>query len=691
MPRSSKEDPTVANPSLNLKHGLLGCILLLVAGLVAYHGSFKGPFIFDDIDSIVDNPTIRHLWPLNSVLMPPSGGLTVEGRPLLNFTLAINYALGGVNVKGYHSLNLGIHLLAGILLFGVFYKLFNLSNLKVSGLLAFCVALLWTVHPLQTESVTYVIQRAESLMGLFYVLSLFAFLKFQDGKASWGVISIVACYLGMATKEDMVSVPVIILLIDRTLILNSFKQSLKQRSTYYLWLFSSWIILGFLINSTHGRGGTVGFDSGLPAWLYWVTQFPAIIHYLQLVVWPNPLVFDYAFDRFWIWHPWATLPYAICVFGLLGISIWFVIKRNATGILGLFIFILLAPTSIIPGNRQAMAEHRMYLPIAAVIALLSLGLLKCCELLFHKSKEDSSYNKIKCLLIIFTALAASGFIYRTIQRNKDYQSNVVLWTKTVEAVPDNPFAHNSLGSVLFESHNLVDAEKEFRQAIALNSNYAQAHSNLAVLYSSEGRQDAFVHEISVALRLNPTEYKPLYYLALGLAQLGDQEGACEQFKKTIELKPFFADAHYGLGTALMALGKYREAKEEFLVALSQRPLFAEAENNLGNVYADLNQLSDALAAYQRADGLKLNYVDAINNIGITYAQMHDYDKSAAAFSKAIQADPTSPFVHNNYANVLKKLGRIAEARAEYQEALRIEPTYKDARANLDALNQEASK
>ena len=146
--------------------------LIAVAACWTYGGSFSGPFVFDDLTSIAQNATIRHLWPIWPVLNPPAdGGLTVGGRPMVNLSLAVNYALGGERVWGYHAVNLGIHVLAGLTLFGVVRRTLH------SIFLGFAVALLWVLHPLQTESVTYLAQRAESLMGLFYLLTLYCFIR----------------------------------------------------------------------------------------------------------------------------------------------------------------------------------------------------------------------------------------------------------------------------------------------------------------------------------------------------------------------------------------------------------------------------------------------------------------------------------------------------------------------------------
>jgi hypothetical protein len=200
-----ESSPTPANPqteSASRRRTMLGGVVIALAVLAAYGNSLHGPFVFDDLTSIPENPTIRHLADLGQVLSPPSvAGTSVAGRPLVNFTLAMNYAWGGLDVVGYHAFNIVIHLLSGLTLFGIGRRTlmrfparaFSPASVpRGSGavgtnpdqkadliplLLAFAVALLWSLHPLQTESVTFVVQRTESLMGLFYLLTLYCFIR----------------------------------------------------------------------------------------------------------------------------------------------------------------------------------------------------------------------------------------------------------------------------------------------------------------------------------------------------------------------------------------------------------------------------------------------------------------------------------------------------------------------------------
>ena len=253
-------------------------LVLIVAGLLAYHNSFTGPFIFDDRLSIQENPTIRHLWPISQPLSPPhAGAATVGGRPVINLSLAINYALGGLDVRGYHALNLGVHILAGLTLFGVVRRTLLQPRLRerfgaVANELALAVAVLWTVHPLQTESVTYIVQRAESIMGLFYLLTLYCFIRGAESPwpRVWYGLCLSACALGMASKQVMASVPLLVMLYDRAFVSRSFREAWRRRWPLYLALASTWILLGYLV-FFHGSFGNAVINAefrGVTWWQY---------------------------------------------------------------------------------------------------------------------------------------------------------------------------------------------------------------------------------------------------------------------------------------------------------------------------------------------------------------------------------------------------------------------------------------
>ena len=302
------QDPSASVDPLPRAQWVAGAFIA-VAALAAYYPSFGVPFLLDDASSISGNPTIRHLWPLTDALSPPhGGGLTVEGRPVLNLSLALNVAISGSAVWSYHAVNLAIHVAAGLTLFGIVRRTFSAAS-RDAFLFALTTALLWTLHPLQTESVTYIIQRAESLMGLFFLLTLYGFIRgISSPRPVWALgFSVGTCLLGMATKEVMVAAPLVVLLYDATFVTGGFGAALRARRGYYAALAATWVLLARLVVAAGDRGGTIGALTGVAWWEFALTQSRAVIHYAKLAVLPSPLIFDYGSD--FVLHALSVAPH----------------------------------------------------------------------------------------------------------------------------------------------------------------------------------------------------------------------------------------------------------------------------------------------------------------------------------------------------------------------------------------------
>ena len=260
----------------------------VLATIAAYSNSFRGVLIFDDEPWIVNNRAIRQLWPIQSWLLPQE--VLVRGRPVISFTLAVNYALGATNVRGYHALNLAIHILASLVLFGIVRRTLVSPGLgnrfdAVAMPLALVVTILWAVHPLQTQAVTYIIQRCESLVGLFYLLTLYCVIRGATSArpSIWSVAAVTTCVLGMATKESMATAPIVVLLYDCTFLSGSFRSALRTRLGLYLGMAASWAVVAGLLIATGFYGGTTGFAvNQFTWWSYLGTQPAVLVHYLRL-------------------------------------------------------------------------------------------------------------------------------------------------------------------------------------------------------------------------------------------------------------------------------------------------------------------------------------------------------------------------------------------------------------------------
>jgi len=661
-------------------------LLIAFAGLAVYANSFSGPFVFDDLNAIVENPTLRHLWPLGPVLTPPSGGLTVSGRPLLNLTLAINYAFGGTAVWGYHALNLGIHILAGVTLFGIARR-----TLRSDPTAAFLIALLWTVHPLQTESVTYIVQRAESLMGLFYLLTLYCFIRWigDQGRENSGrlrplfaAFSILFCLLGMATKEVMVSAPVVLFLYDRTFFAGSFREAWRRRRSFYLGLASTWILLGYLVvGEGGGRSGSVGVGGGVSWWAYGLTQFEAIVRYLQLTVWPHPLVFEYG--TFWVKSAGQFVPYACVVAVIVAATGVALLRYPAWGFLGFWFFAILAPTSLVPGTTQMIVEHRMYLALAPLLA----GLICGGHALLAAFAPTRRFAAGAWTLALLAFATVSGVLAAS--RNEDYRSGEALWADTAAKRPESALAHNNLGTALEKiPGRLNDAIGQYQEALQLNPGFHEAHNNLGDAWLEvPGKLNDAIAQYEEALRLRPDFAEAHNNLGNAWSRIpGRTDDAIAQYQAALRLKPAYAGAHNNLGKEWLALpGRSPDAIAEFAEALRLKPDFAEAHNNLGNAWGGTpGKLTDAIAEFEEAIRLKPDFAEAHNNLGNAWAQVPGRLSDAIAqCNEALRLRPDYAEAHNNLGNALLGIpNRLNEAVAHYEEAIRLNPDYAEPQFNL---------
>ncbi|HWP44326.1 MAG TPA: glycosyltransferase family 39 protein, partial [Blastocatellia bacterium] len=342
-----------------------GELAIIAAAAIAYMNSFEGPFIFDDRE-ILTNTYIRDLWPpWQAMFAPPN-----VSRPLVALSLAINYAISGLDVWSYHVLNLMIHMLAGLALFGVVRRTLASSTLSQqygpsSYALALVVALVWTVHPLQTQSVTYIIQRGESLMGLFYLTTLYSAIRGSDSprRRAWYAAAILSCAAGMLSKQVMITAPVVVLLYDRMFLSGSFKEALRRRWPLYAGLAATWGLLAATLLAMP-PSETAGFGvKTITPWAYFVSQFSVIVHYLRLSLWPDALCLDYAWPE--AKSAGEVIPYAVALLVLGGATLWALWRRKPAGFLGAWFFLILSVTSSFVPLSDLAFEHRMYLPLAA--------------------------------------------------------------------------------------------------------------------------------------------------------------------------------------------------------------------------------------------------------------------------------------------------------------------------------------
>jgi len=583
---------------------ILGAALLLAAAAGVYAGSLRNPFIFDDLPHIRDNADLRQDGAPWRVMFTKS----FWTRPVLGLTLAANYALGGLDVRGYRAVNVAVHLLAALALAGLLRRTLRRIGVGAGSLiadgLALATALLWTVHPLQTQSVTYIVQRGEAMMGLFYLLTLYGIVRAAESRRPrwWYAAAVAACALGMGSKQVMITAPLVALLYDRTVLAGSLGEALRRRWGLYAGLAATWLVIlpfAALVAQNWLLAGAAPARSfmaqrPLPTpWEYLRTEPGVLVHYLRLAVWPHPL----CLDHFWPVARTAAeiLPHAVLVTGLLGAAIWAAWRRpaglpsghpgtaagravadgtpavpggdavaspaprgrrSAAGLAGLVFFIILAPTSSVFPIEDPAFEHRMYLPLASVAALAVCGTYAAgAWALGRVVPADALRMRIGWMLAsVLTAAAAAALGYLTILRNEDYGSDYLMWSDIAAKRPDNPRAQYTLGNVLWRDGRLHEAIDRYREAIRLDGEHIHAHNNLANVLMGLGRYDEAVAEYRRALAIKPDYAEVWSNLGTCLALAGRRDEAIACFREALRLTPGLPLARNNLDRLLAAPG-----------------------------------------------------------------------------------------------------------------------------------------
>jgi Flp pilus assembly protein TadD len=570
----------------------LAVAVLLLAGVVAYSNSFSAPFLFDDNPAIADNPTIREIWPPWAVLSPPDTGAGVNGRPVINLSFAINYALGGLDVHGYHAANLAIHLCAALTLFGIIRRTLRQPVLRPrfgdhALPVAFVTALGWMLHPLQTESVIFIEQRTESLMGLFYLLTLYAAIHGMEPARPrrWQILAFLTCLVGMATKEVMVSAPLIVLLYDRTFVAGTFREAWDRRKWSYVSLGATWVLLGWLVLKAGGgsRGGTCGFGSGITWWQYLFTQAEGIVRYLKLSIWPHPLVVDYG--TYIARNPAVIVP-CMLFLATLGVATVVALWRwPIWGFAGVWFFAILAPSSSVwPLATQTLAEHRMYLPLAAVVTLAVVGL--------HSFIGRRGLFVATVLAVVFGVL--------TFRRNADYRSALEIWTDTVAKCPDNARAQYGLGDILLRAGRAAEAIPFYERALGINPNLPDVCSDLGNALSEVGRAPEAIRCYEQALRLKPNHPEAHNNLGAVLYAAGRMPEAIQHYEQALQAKPDYTEAEFNLGLALFDTGRLDEAIAAFRVVVQRNPELVAAWCSLGRALERSGRTAEAATSFEEA-------------------------------------------------------------------------------------------
>jgi len=672
---------------------LIAIAVMIVAAFAAFAPAIRAPFVFDDVESIPGNPTIEHVFPLSTSLNPPPR-LAVSGRPAVNLSLAINHAVSASlglerpdaesRTLVYRVTNVLLHVLCGLLLFGVVRRTMSLATLGAwanasAGTVALISTGLWLVHPIQSEAVDYVIQRTELLVSACYLATLYASIRAWDApparrRTAWMIGGVAACGVGMASKEVMVTAPFVVALYDRVFRVSSWRELANDRARrwFYGGLVATLALLGALV-AGGGRADSVGFGLGLPWYRYLYSQAWAIAHYLQLLVWPADLRFDYGSA------PVRGLAGLVGGLIVLAVGVGTIIvairqKRWWLVFLAVWFFAVIAPSSsIVPIRTEIAAERRVYLACAAVIVAVAVA----------AAYASRSRPRV---FIGGSAAVAAALLVTTVRRSALYANPEALWRDAVAKQYENPRAYDNLAAVIYKKDRgrAGEADSLWTRAIALDSTYMPAWSNLAQVRVDQGRGADARALLEHAVRINPDYIDATRRLGGLLAAEGDTKSIA--YLERMASSPDTTDELFvALGQAYVDANRLDDAATALRRALALNPHRGDAAALLGGLIAQQGATADALPylATAAANGDRNPMTFALLSLG--YAQEHRVEESVSAAKQAATLAGSNGQVYMTIGRAMMDLGRADEADAYLTEATRISPNDPEAITRLGLL------
>ncbi len=586
---------------------LLRLVLLIVA-TAAYWPSFRGAFVFDDFGHIVYN------WPRLQSFSTFWPELAWNTRPTIYLTLWLNYQIGGLNVLGYHVLNFAVHCVAGLTLFSLVRGTLRLPPLdnrwgRWADPMAFVAALLWLVHPLHTQAVTYIIQRCESMMGMFYLLCLYSVLRASQSARPWKwyVAGVAACWLGMGCKEVMATAPLVILLYDRIYLSSSWAMVFRRRWGFYLALVLAvaWLVVVVIRNAAVPSTGYTANDTPGPL-AYLLSQPAIILHYLWLAVLPGNLCLDYRWPVAQHWGEIAV--FGPAVLALFADSVLALVRWPRIGFLAFSFFVILAPTSSLNPIADLAVDHRMYLPLALLIVLGLLGFCAAVRPIVRPRRRRIP------VYAVAVAVLLSLYAMRTFSRNLLFTKPDAVWRNVLRHAPDNARAYNNLGGCLYLAGDYDGALASFRRAIELQPKAPEAydntvrvlqrkgdlsraaailrqgiavaprsemlHGDLGVVLDSQNKTGEAEAQYRLALECNPRYVQSHYHLGRLLLRRGDLEEAIDHLQTAMEINPLNAPCSFWLAWADQRCGRFPQAIRQYLQTLELDPALAQSRRNL---------------------------------------------------------------------------------------------------------------
>jgi tetratricopeptide (TPR) repeat protein len=694
-PAPGEKRETLSSQAGSWLHDHLASIVIVLflslATLIVYWPVRNHEFIdLDDYAYVVNNPQVQRGLNVQGLIWTFTSTDASNWHPLTWLSHMLDCQLFGLNPGWHHFINLMFHIGNTLFLFFLLKRM--VRGLWVSGF----VASLFALHPLHVESVAWVAERKDVLSTFFWVLTLWAYMRYVEERTIHRYLLVFfSFFLGLLSKPMLVTLPFLLLLLDYwplgrvslgqldsefsrgPSVSPQSQESSSQGSAVCRLvyektpLFVLSAISSLITYFVQQKGGAVTPLESIPLLFRIANALVSYLMYIGKMVWPHPLAILYPYP---VHLPlWQVVGAALFLVWVSILVIW-ARKRRPYLLVGWFWYIgtLVPVIGLVQVGLQSVADRYTYVPLIGLFIIIGTGVPELVR----------RWGRPKMVLPVLAGLVICSLIIITRIQVSYWENTITLYRHALAATSDNAVIHHDLGKFLAGNGKIQEGIVHYIEALRIWPNYTEAHRNLGLAFFQQGNfHEAIVH-YKQALRIYPNSVETHNDLGVALAEEGKTQEAMAHYAEALRIRPNFAEAHVNLGEALATQGKVQEAMAHYAEALRIRPNFAEAHVNLGEALAGQGRVQEAITHYNEALRIKPNCAEAHSSLGNALAREGRLEEALAHHNEALRIDPQNAQVHNNLGTLLAEQGKIQEAIVHFAEALRIKPDYARASYNL---------
>tara|TARA_B100000959_G_C14980373_1_gene623211 strand:+ start:435 stop:2549 length:2115 start_codon:yes stop_codon:yes gene_type:complete len=697
---------------LNKRNAYSFAVIILISFL-SYFNTFENSFHFDDYNYILNNEAFKehlnHTFTIGSTLS------NLHNRSVVMHSLYLNYSAGGFNVFGFHVVNLTVHTLSCLLIFILLKETllncyFSKKGFKSdTGInIPLLSSLLFAVHPINTQAVTYISNRSTLFATFFYLLSFIFFIRSVrsisiSSAFSFIFLSAICLLMGFGSKLIIITFPALFIIfylfflsqkssVSKKDLLNKLRSSIGfcviasplilvvfSKKINYQWLsiINSELLSPLLATLSMAIAVTKDYIS---SFVYLLTEFKVIIsYYLKIIFFP----FNQSIDPdFFIAQTLTDISVLFSLFLIISLLIIGLIfyKKNPLITFGIFWFyITLLPTSSIIPLLDPVAEHRVYLPFIGIAIIISVFLNN-----FYKKNKKKTTGLATSLIFIIAPIVILSSL--TIQRNFVWKDEVSLWSDAAEKSPLKPRPFNNLGEAYEKIADYQKAIHFLKKAVSLAPDFDYAHNNLGTVYGKLNQFDLAIKEYLHVLKVNDQFTAAHYNLGKSYEMKEMFDEAVQEYSKAIEQQPDFYQAYFNLASIYAKRESYKEAIDTYQKFLKYKLSYPAAHFELGKIYLKTENSDIAFKHFSKALKLDSNYVPARIALGNIYMMRGSYDKAEESYQQVLKLDPDNFTTHNNLGLIyLQYKNKSSQAVYYFQKSLQINPSQPNAKSIMEKI------